>query len=249
MAFLAQPISIFSLGDSAITIDMGNRIDEGLNRMALAIRDRLRDHDLDDAILDIVVAYSSVSVFYDPVKIKMSMPDGHDGIFGYMKQKLEAVYREESVQAGNGKMLAGVDGLIRIPVCYAGEYGPDLDEVSKAKGISPQEVVSLHCSRTYRVYMIGFLPGFPYLARLDERLTIRRKDRPVPVTAGGVGIAGDQTGIYTLNSPGGWQIIGRTPLNLFDASAAVPVLLKTGDQVQFFPVTTDEFLRIAAQRD
>jgi inhibitor of KinA len=131
---------------------------------------------------------------------------------------------------------------IRIPVCYEGEYAPDLEAVARDKGLSRKEVIDLHCSIPYRIYMIGFLPGFPYLGKIDPRLEIPRKVRPVPVIAGGVGIAGLQTGIYPQNSPGGWQIIGRTPIRLFDREADPPVMLLTGDQVVFYPVSTADFL-------
>jgi inhibitor of KinA len=252
MPDLEQPLSIFPLGDSAITIDMSNCIDEQVNRKAVAIGNWLQDHHY-DGVLDVIVAYSSVSVFYDPVKVRSANPDLQDGAFGYMRHRLEEAWRqagspaERSDAGGSISTQADNQQIMRIPVCYAGDFGPDLETVSKGRGISREEVIELHSSRVYRVYMIGFLPGFPYLARIDQRLEVTRKERPVPVVAGSVGIAGFQTGIYSLNSPGGWQIIGRTPVRLFDPSAASPVLLKTGDQVQFFPVSREEFENIADQ--
>jgi len=248
MPDLEQPLSIFPLGDSAITIDMSDCIDEQVNRKAVAIGKWLQEHP-DDGRLDIIVAYSSVSVFYDPVKVRLANLDFPEGAFGWMKHRLEEAWAEAQAQ-NDGTALVSSDSqqIIKMPVCYDGDFGPDLDSVAKSKGISMQEVIELHSSRVYRVYMIGFLPGFPYLAPIDERLAVARKVRPVPVMAGSVGIAGHQTGIYSLNSPGGWQIIGRTPIRLFDPSAADPVLLKTGDEVQFFPVTTQEFDHLAPGR-
>ena len=229
--------SIFSLGDSAITIDLGDRIDEGLNRQALAIRDWLVARPV-PGVQDIIVAYSSVSVFYDPVLVSEGVGAGGQGdageayegtVFGYMKQRLEQA-GEEAVP------LPGDEGkTIAMPVCYGGRFWSGFwNPYPRQRGISPQEIVHIHSSRIYRVYMIGFLPGFAYLGKVDERLDMPRKAAPTPVVAGSVGIVGNQSGIYPLNSPGGWHIIGLTPLKLFDPQGEPPVLLKTGDRVQFF---------------
>lgn len=131
--------------------------------------------------------------------------------------------------------------VIRIPVCYDPPYAMDLEQLAVQKGLSAVEVINKHMSRIYRVYMIGFLPGFSYMAGVDEQLWVPRKPQPVAVQAGSVGITGLQTGIYPVNCPGGWYIIGRTPVKLFDASAKVPVLLNAGDQVQFYRITKEEF--------
>lgn len=226
---LPTSFSIYPLGDSAITIDLGNYIDEQLNRRALALYDWLQTRRF-PGIIDIIVAYSSVSVFYDPTLV-------HDSAF--LRDWLQKAWQETA----NSPVSPSNEGrLLRIPVCYEGEYAPDLEWVVRQKGLTHEEVIALHCSCAYRIYMIGFLPGFPYLGKIAERLEIARKDRPVPVMAGGVGIAGMQTGIYPLNSPGGWQIIGRTPMRLFDLHKDPPVLLRTGDTIQFYPVSKAEFL-------
>jgi inhibitor of KinA len=224
---LPTPPSIYSLGDSAITLDMGNCIDEQLNTRVLAIYDWLGTHRF-EGIIDRIAAYSSVSVFYDPTQVCDRT--------AISKWLMEAWW-QTAVTLPQSK---GRD--IRIPVCYEGEYAPDLEAVAREKGLSRREMIELHCSVAYRIYMIGFLPGFPYMGKIDPRLEIPRKMRPVPVIAGGVGIAGLQTGIYPQNSPGGWQIIGRTPLRLFDREADPPVMLLTGDQVRFYPVSTADFL-------
>jgi inhibitor of KinA len=143
---------------------------------------------------------------------------------------------------GNGRPL-------RIPVCYEGDYAPDLSVAATRLGMTEQEVVDLHSAGVYRVFMIGFLPGFAYMGKLDERLQLPRKLQPVNVTAGGVGIAGVQTGIYPLNSPGGWHIIGRTPVALFDANADPPVNLRSGDHVQFYPVSSAGFRQLSGRPD
>jgi inhibitor of KinA len=222
----STPPFIYSLGDSALTLDLGNCIDEQLNTRVLAIFDWLGVHRF-EGIIDLIAAYSSVSVFYDPTLV-YDRTAISEWLLEAWRQTAAIPLRPEGRE-------------IRIPVCYEGEYAPDLEAVARQKGLSFGEVIDLHCSIPYRIYMIGFLPGFPYLGKVDPRLEMPRKIRPVPVIAGGVGIAGWQTGIYSLNSPGGWQIIGRTPIRLFDRNADPPVLLRTGDSVRFYPVSIADF--------
>jgi inhibitor of KinA len=240
---LSASYSIFPLGDSAITIDLGNCIDEQLNRRAVAVHDWLQAHRL-PGILDIIVAYSSVSIFYDPAVVRCSEVNNSNGVYYGLEGLLIRAWEETGGDGGEpasgvGEGVAG--HLFRIPVCYEGEYAPDLAWVAGEKGFSTEEVVGLHTSVIYRVYMVGFLPGFPYMGRTDTRLEIGRKKQPVVVGAGGVGIAGVQTGIYPLDSPGGWQIIGRTPVPLFNLHEDPPIRLQAGDSVQFYPVSKMEF--------
>ena len=131
---------------------------------------------------------------------------------------------------------------IKIPVCYAEKYALDINEISKEKKLPVDEIIRLHTAKKYRVYMIGFLPGFAYMGEVDEQIAIPRKAQPrTKVEAGSVGIAGMQTGIYPLNSPGGWQIIGKTPVKLFNKEKDDPVLLQPGDEIEFYSITKDEF--------
>jgi inhibitor of KinA len=131
--------------------------------------------------------------------------------------------------------------IVDIPVCYEEKFAPDIEQLAKEKNISVEEVIRIHSSKQYRVYMLGFLPGFSYMGEGDEKISISRKSQPVMVAAGSIGIAGRQTGIYPLTSPGGWQIIGRTPLKLFDAKRKESTLLKAGDIVQFISISKNEF--------
>jgi inhibitor of KinA len=225
----STPPAIYSLGDSALTLDLGNCIDEQLNTRALAIYDWLAAHPF-AGIIDRIVAYSSVSVFYDPTQV-IDRTAVFEWLLDAWQQTAAAPPRGEG-------------STVRIPVCYEGEYAPDLATVARQNGLAPAELIELHCAVDYRIYMIGFLPGFPYMGKIDPRLEIPRKIRPVPVIAGGVGIAGMQTGIYPFNSPGGWQIIGRTPVRLFDCRTDPPILLRTGDRVRFYPVSTADFLSL-----
>lgn len=235
---MGQTPSIFPLGDAAITLELGHLIDEQLNRKALAIECRLRARSF-PGMKDVIVAYSSVTIFYDPVEIRGSVRGLEGSIYKYVCGVLEEVYAE--VAMDTSPVADGTGTFRRIPVCYGGQFGPDLEEMSRARQMTPADIIRVHCGTIYRVYMVGFLPGFPYLGKLDPRLQLARKERPVPVVAGGVGIAGHQTGIYPVNSPGGWQIIGRTPIKLFDPAITPPVKFSIGDHVEFYPISEEEF--------
>jgi inhibitor of KinA len=241
--------SIYPLGDSAITIDLGNSIDEQLNRQALAIHDWLQAHRF-PGLVDIIIAYSSVSVLYDPAIVRASKANCPGGAYGWLRGLLEQAGKERTREgAADTRSASSVVGnavkghSFRIPVCYGGEYGPDLEWVARQKELPAEGVIRIHHSCSYRIYMVGFLPGFPYMGKIDSRLEVPRKDRPVPVMGGGVGIAGIQTGIYPLSSPGGWQIIGRTPMRLFDWQTDPPIRFQCGDDVAFYPISREEFLR------
>jgi inhibitor of KinA len=224
---------IFPLGDTAAAIDLGNIIDEDLNKKVIAMQ-RWFNSNVFEGIKDIIVAYSSLCVYYDPI-ITRKKNNISTTVFEFIKQKLETAFHESVVIDEDD------NNIIRIPVCYSNDFGIDIGFLSKEKNISKQEIINLHISKIYRVYMIGFLPGFSYLGKVDERLMIARKPKPTPIAAGSVGIAGSQTGIYPLNSPGGWQIIGRTPVKLFDAYATLPTLLNVGNHVQFYEINKEEF--------
>ncbi|PWT74008.1 MAG: hypothetical protein C5B59_12015 [Bacteroidetes bacterium] len=225
---------IFPIGDSAITLELANRIDLQLNRKAIAMKEWLAGNSF-DGLQDIIVAYSTISILYDPLTVKDKYAGGEKA-FDFVKRKLTDAYANAQVSE------PGVMGkTIEIPVCYDPAFGFDLEYVAREKKLSIKEIIDLHVSKFYYVYMIGFLPGFSYLAELDEKLVIPRKLKPVPVAAGSVGIAGSQTGMYSLDCPGGWQIIGRTPLKLFDSSLSPPALLSAGDWVRFHEISSEEF--------
>jgi inhibitor of KinA len=237
-------ISIFPLGDTAITLDLGQFMDEGLNKQALGLGDWLKSHSF-PGFREVLVAYSSVSVFYDPDLIRARLSAG-ETVFDFVRKRLELAWGEVTGtdHAREGSLIYAGGGLpdpIGIPVCYEEGFAPDLEETARMKGLSIQELIDIHCQEVYRVYMIGFLPGFPYMGRTDDRIQVPRKERPVAVEAGGVGIAGNQTGIYTLDSPGGWRIIGRTPVQLFDPGTNPPVRLMAGDRVRFFAIGASDF--------
>ncbi|MBS1653602.1 MAG: 5-oxoprolinase subunit PxpB, partial [Bacteroidetes bacterium] len=177
-------------------------------------------------------AYSSLTIYYDIMKIKQ---DESLTVFETVKRNiLETLELTTDIDETES-------AVISIPVCYDSELGKDIVWLAAQKKITPDEVIRLHTSRIYRVYMIGFLPGFAYMGEVDDLLEIPRKLKPETVMAGSIGIAGKQTGIYPFNSPGGWQIIGQTPIKFFDIDKKEPTLLKAGDRVQFYSIAKDEF--------
>jgi len=233
---LNQKPDIFSLGDGALTIDLGNQISETLNNKVLAMQQWLQEHPF-DGLLDIIPAYSSLTIVYDPFLIK-NTHQPVSSVFAWVQEKVAAAFDQSGPHAG------GTAVRHRIPVCYDPEFGPDLSFLAHQKQLEPAEVVQLHTTRIYRIHMIGFLPGFSYMAEVDERIALNRKNTPVLVQAGSVGIAGSQTGIYPFTCPGGWNIIGRTPLKMFNALVRNPVLLKAGDEVEFYGISKDEFAAV-----
>ena len=205
-------------GDSALLLELEAAIDAGVNARAIAIADAVRQRDL-PGIRDVVSTFHSVAVFFDPVSTDVAA--------------VAAALHEESGVAVPRRTGRAID----VPVAYGGDAGPDLAEVAAFARCTPQTVVERHASRPYRVFMLGFLPGFAYMATVDETIAAPRKATPrVRVPAGSVGIAGRQTGIYPSESPGGWQIVGRTGLAVFDPARTPPALFLPGDEVRFVPV-------------
>ncbi len=233
MRYPDAPYHIFPLGDSAITIDFGNCIDEGINQEVIARFNQLRQHPW-PGMIEAVPAYSSLTIHYDVQALKKKMSAGHT-VYEWMEQQLRQQMKH-SIQYKEEK-----ERVINIPVCYEEEFAWDIQQLAAKKNIAVNEVIQIHTSKTYKVYMLGFLPGFTYMGEVDEKITIPRKPQPANIEAGSVGIAGKQTGIYPLSSPGGWQIIGRTPVKLFDVTRDEPTLLKAGDRVQFYSITKEEF--------
>ncbi|MFT3934334.1 MAG: 5-oxoprolinase subunit PxpB [Chitinophagaceae bacterium] len=224
--------TIFPLGDSAATIDLGNTINEFLNDKIIAMQHWMQANFFIGQ-KDIIVAYSSLTILYDPVAVKQHYRITST-IFDWVKQQLQIAFDKSIVQPSIQKEV------IRIPVCYAPAYAPDISNMAASKQMTEEEIINLHQSKVYRVYTIGFLPGFSYMAQVDDKLITPRKPKPAHVAAGSVGIAGAQTGIYPLDSPGGWHIIGRTPIKQFDAADPELVKLKAGDHVQFYAISEEE---------
>jgi inhibitor of KinA len=231
--------TIFPLGDSALTIDFGNLIDLEINKSVVSLFHHLSAKPL-NAMTESVPAYSSLTIYYNFFEAnKKKKP--HQTAFEWMKQQAEKMIAE------GFEIKSTIDNNIRIPVCYEDEFSTDINTIAEAKGISAEEFINIHTSKTYKVYMLGFLPGFAYMGEVDEKISHARKPQPQMLKAGSVGIAGHQTGIYPLDSPGGWQIIGRTPLELFNKNNDQLTLLNAGDSVQFYSITKHEFEDIKAR--
>jgi inhibitor of KinA len=227
-----HPYAIFPLGDRALTVDFGNVIDENINKKVLQLFHQLQKSNF-PFIIDVVPAYSSLAVYYDVLYLHQH--NGKQTAFETMAELIESLPIKTDEEQNDKR-------LIKIPVCYSDKYALDIEGLAKGKNLSVEEVVRLHTSKIYRVYMLGFLPGFAYMGEVDERIATPRKAEPrTNIVAGSVGIAGKQTGIYPADSPGGWQIIGRTPVQLFNKQQSNPVLFQPGDEVQFYAISEDEF--------
>lgn len=232
-----QPYSIFPLGDSALTIDFGNIINEDTNQKVHRLfyhLKKLSDH----TITDLVPTYSSLTVYYDV----SSFHEVEKTAFETMADILEELFSKHST------VTQLTNNYFEVPVCYSKKYALDIDYISEQNELAVEEIIRIHTSKTYKVYMLGFLPGFTYMGEVDQRIEIARKPVPVKLFAGAVGIAGKQTGIYPMESPGGWQIIGRTPIRIFIKENKNPVLFQPGDDIKFYSITEDEFENYQARR-
>lgn len=216
---LARPRLHWS-GDSLVLVEFDARIAPEINRRAVALAEAIAAAHV-TGVRDVVPAYSSVGVHVDPLRFDAAA--------------LDAVVSHDWDRATAPDEAAA--RVVEIPMCYGGAFGPDLDEVAAFAGMSPEQVVATHAAGTYRVYMLGFLPGFAYLGGVDAAIAMPRRQSPrTAVPAGSVGIAGVQTGVYPTECPGGWRLIGRTPVAMFDVARARPALLQPGDRVRFVPL-------------
>ena len=207
-------------GDACLTIEFPPAIEEGLSLRCAAIARAIRAQNV-AAIHDVVPTFHTVAVHFDPRRIPY--------------RSLERILH--ACAAAPAAAVAGEGRVIEVPVHYGGEFGPDLQAVASFGGCTLEEVVRLHSDPIYLVFMLGFLPGFAYLGQVDERIAAPRLETPrIRVPAGSVAIAGRQTAIYPLDSPGGWQIIGRTPLRPFSPESPNPFLFQPADRVKFVPV-------------
>ena len=226
-----QNIRILTEGDSSLLIEFGKEISPDINRKITATVQLMKDQNI-EGVVDVIPAFCSLLINYDPRVIS----------YDEIRERMLALVKMDA-KAGEQKKR-----VFEIPVCYGGEYGPDLANVAAHAGLTPQEVVNIHTAHDYLIDMLGFLPGFAYLGGLDERLHTPRLATPrTRIEPGSVGIGGAQTGIYPLASPGGWQIIGRTPLRPYDPDRTEPILYAAGEYLRFVPITADEYAAIEQQ--
>ena len=220
---------ILPVGDSALTIIFGKEIDPEISRIVRTARKYLTKKNI-KGVNEYVQTYATLMVHYRPVTI------GYDELAERIDHELS------QMDTGSGQMKKKT---IVIPVCYGGEFGPDLPFVAQHAGISEEEVIKRHSSVDYLIYMLGFTPGFTYLGGMSDKIATPRLQQPrVKIPAGSVGIAGSQTGIYPIDSPGGWQLIGRTPLKMYDPNRETPILPEAGQYMKFYPIDQAEYDRI-----
>ena len=230
-------VTMSPLGDSAVIIQLGEGISEQTHRVVSALTKRI-ENDPFPGFIECVPAFTSVTVFYQPFEVYRKMESGKavDSPYEKVKALIEHHLQELTMKEETNQRT------VEIPVCYGGRFGPDLEEVADINGLTAEEVIDIHTSGEYLVYMIGFAPGFPYLGGMSEKIAAPRRSSPrTSIPAGSVGIAGMQTGVYPLSTPGGWQLIGNTPLELFKPYEQPPSLLRAGDIVKFVSVTEEEY--------
>lgn len=234
------PIQLLPLGDKAVVLQFEEEVSDTTHAKIQAVARYLHRHPI-PGIIEYVPAYTTLTVYYDPWLLSnKGKTDPYDKIVTLLQQVLIKA-REQKENGGR---------LVEIPVCYGGKYGPDLDEVARLNKLTSAKVIELHTRKTYLVHMMGFAPGFPYLGGMDKRIATPRKSTPrAIIPPGSVGIAGAQTGVYPIETPGGWQLIGRTPLVLFDPQREQPSILKAGDLVKFVPISDEEFMKQLQQHE
>jgi inhibitor of KinA len=228
---------VYALGDRAVTVSFGEVVSEDAARSVAALRRSLELRPL-AGMEEMVPSYTTLTLYYDPQRIRRSEAGALAGTVSDWVAKALADRLAVGVDTEAEPLMSPME----VPVCYEGPFSPDLYVVAGHAGLSAEEVIELHTSVTYRVYLLGFVPGFPYMGMTDPRLEVPRRPEPrLRVAAGSVGLAGRQTGIYPIETPGGWQVIGRTPLRLFDARRAPCCLLEAGMRVRFRRIGKDEF--------
>ncbi|WKA55019.1 5-oxoprolinase subunit PxpB [Planococcus shixiaomingii] len=225
--------SFSPLGDHAVVIEVGQEISEAVQAKVRTISQLLESRP-PDWMVEAIPAFTTIAVFYNPLAAQYAAA---------VAELKELVQQTEEVTALKSR-------TVEIPVCYGGEFGPDLEFVAAHNGLTPEEVISIHTSGTYSVHMIGFAPGFPFIGGMSEKIAAPRRDSPrLRIPERTVGIAGKQTGVYPIETPGGWQLIGRTPLRLFRPEDEVPSLLRAGDKIVFKKITESEYHAWEGSRD
>lgn len=235
-------VTMKPLGDSALMVQLGEGMDPSIHEMVRNLSVLLQEQPF-EGYVESVPAYNNVTIHYTPYIVHLSQLgekriSSFEKVSSYMNELIQQIGGEQSFE----------ERTITIPVYYGGEFGPDLEYVAAYNGLSAEEVIRIHTENEYLVYMIGFAPGFPFMGGMNEAIAAPRKETPrLSITPGSVGIAGKQTGVYPLETPGGWQIIGRTPKKLFLPDLSPPTLLQSGDKIKFVQVTSEEYRDIEGE--
>lgn len=221
-------IKVMPAGDSALVVEFGNEINEAVNEKVHALAKKIRQENI-PGITEMIPTFRSLLVSYDMLQISYSK----------LSVMLSVLSRELEMNRAEHHRI------VKIPCCYGARFGADLTDMERLTGLSREEIIELHSSVDYKIYMLGFLPGFVYLGGLDKRLEVPRLDTPrVRIGKGAVGIGGNQTGIYPMDSPGGWRLIGGTPVDLYDPEREDPVLLRAGEYIRFVPISIMDYYDI-----
>ncbi|GAA0614951.1 5-oxoprolinase subunit B [Virgibacillus siamensis] len=232
--------TVSPLGDEAVVLEFGVEISGEKQKQIMAVSAYLDDHPI-QGMVEYIPAYTTITIFYNALEVIANST----GTNAY-EHMLDEIEKMISRLPENFETESNV---VEIPVCYGGEFGPDLEVVAQENNLTEKEVMDIHANGEYMVYMIGFAPGFPFIGGMSERIATPRKDSPrLTIPAGSVGIAGGQTGVYPIETPGGWQLIGRTPLELFRPDEEVPILLQAGDSIRFFPISEEQYSNWGRER-
>lgn len=224
-------MNVFPMGDKALVVKMGEVISPEIHARIRKLLLRIESNPI-QGIVDLIPAYAELTIQYDPLKLS------------YKQLNRRILHYEPKLD----ELELPTARIVCVPVCYGGLYGPDLSDLARQHGFSEEQFMDLHSAVDYLVYMLGFTPGFCYLGGMDKRLATPRKTTPgLHIPAGSVGIAGGQTGIYPIESPGGWHIIGRTPLKLFDPDREPVFHIQMGDILRFCPVSETEYEQVSSQ--
>ncbi|MCD7813894.1 MAG: 5-oxoprolinase subunit PxpB [Lachnospiraceae bacterium] len=223
-----ETVRILPAGDHALAVEFGDKIDPAVNDRVHALAARIREASI-IGVTELVPTFRSLLVVYEPSILK----------YGELKSTVERLAcLPETSASDTGRVL-------HIPCCYGSHFGPDLPDLERYTGIDRDAIIAIHSGTEYRVYMLGFLPGFVYLGGLDERIAMPRLSTPrVRIPKGSVGIGGNQTGVYPLESPGGWRLIGSTPLDFYNPEREAPVLCRAGDRIRFYPINSSDYYDI-----
>ncbi|MDQ0204673.1 5-oxoprolinase subunit PxpB [Pectinatus haikarae] len=230
------------LGETGLIVTFGDQISPQIHKKVKNLADYIEKHSF-SGFYEYVISYTSVAVFYNPFIIKNENAAKDKTAYKIVSEIIESYITAAS------RLPQPQPHTVEIPVCYGGDYGPDISFVADHNKLAVDEVIEIHSQNTYLVYMIGFCPGFPYLGGMDERIATPRRAEPrLSIPAGSIGIAGKQTGGYPISTPGGWQLIGRTPIDLFRPDSLTPSLLHSGDMVKFISISPEKYQQLKGDK-
>nr|WP_077325392.1 5-oxoprolinase subunit PxpB [Virgibacillus siamensis] len=225
--------TVSPLGDEAVVMEFGEEVSSEKQKLIMAVSSYLDNHPI-PGMIAYIPAYTTITIFYNAMEVLANLTgaNAYDSMLGEIEKMVSRLPENPETESK----------IVEIPVCYGGEFGPDLEVVARRNNLREAEVIDIHANGDYMVHMIGFAPGFPFVGGMSEKIATPRKDSPrLQIPAGSVGIASGQTGVYPIETPGGWQLIGRTPVKLFRPDEDIPILLKAGDSIRFYPISEETY--------